>query len=777
MTPLREVRTPPRRRAAAGLETHFAEGASMVGKYLVRCGLGAALALGLTAPVSAQRQDTNQFYKKPETTAEFWRYMNHEIALGDFNLAAQYLKGFIAKNPSDEELLAIQEKEGSSAFLRLITIPALEKDAKPLVERVGQVVRKHLTDPNRLQKIIKDLSTYAGDPREVAFAINQLRRSGTAAVPALVSVLVSTADRAPEHSVVIDALERLDKQATLPLAAALAIDNPTIRAELIDLLRKRADFDAVPYLYYYAAAADQLPAIRAKAQQAIAALLGISVGALPRAKEALTQEAEKFYLHKVDLGGAGGPVTVWKWDGRNLVSLALRPTEAEEFYGLLFAGEALRLDPAFEPAQVVFLSLALDKAVERTGIDQPFAKTGEVGELLTSANPDLVTAVLRKALAEKRTSVILGATRALGELVEAKAAQPEGKGLPVLFQALNYPDRRVQAAAADAILRMPRPVSGAPSRVLDVLKRLASADSMPKVLLIDHNNDRANLVSAGLQKAGYNVIIANTGNAGLQRLTQSADIDAILIDSAAPEPQLTNLIPQIRADIDVGRLPVIVTTPPQGIADLQRRFDGDIAVIPQTTDFGTLKNVLAQEIAARAGRPLSEAERKDYAALAMTWLSRIARGEVAGYDARAVQGAIVQALTSKDLAVLAIGASGSLPSPEAQRQLAKLVLDAGEATPLRSAAARNLTQSIQHFGLHLTVEQIVGLKALFESATDPKLKGSVAAVVGACRPDALQTGQRLQRYSPVFPSGAQPNPAPEAPAAPPKPDTTPGGDN
>jgi CheY-like chemotaxis protein len=744
----------------------------MVGKHLVRCGLGAALLFGMTAPVMAQRQDQNQYYKNPETAAELWRYMNHEIALGQFNLAAQYLKTFVAKNPTDEELLQIQEKDGSSAFMRLLMIPGMEKDAKPLVDRVGQLVQKHLTDPVRLRKFIRDLSTYAGDPREIEFAINQLRRAGAAAVPPLVSVLLSTADRAPEHSAVIDALMKLDKSATLPLSTALAVDNQAVRSEIIDMLRKRADAAAVPYLWYYSAAADQLPAIRARAQQAIASLLGTSPDSLPQAKDALTKEAEKFYQHKVELGGVGGPVNVWRWDGKGLVSLGLRVPDAEEYYGLFFAGQALRLDPAYEPAQVVFLSLALDKAVERTGIDQPFAKAGEVAHLLTSVNPDLVTAVLRKALAERRTSVILGATRALGEMAESKAAQPEPGGTPALFQALNYPDRRVQAAAADAILRMPRPVFGGASRVLEVLRRLASTDASAKVLLIDNNIDRANLVMAGLQKAGYQVVIANTGKAGLQRLTQSADIDAIVVDSGAVDPQLPNLIPQLRADIDVGRLPIIVMAPAQSIPDLTRRFEG-VVVIPQTTDAPSLKSVLSKEISNQSGQPLSDVERKEYAALAMTWLSRIARGEVAGYDVRPFQAAILQGLTSKDLALLAIDGAGSLPSPEAQRQLAKLVLDGDLAAPLRSAAARNLTQNIQHFGLHLTAEQVGALKLLLESTADAKLKGSIAAVVGASRPDASQTGQRLQRYVPVF----SPAPQPNAPAPQPKPDANGAGEN
>src|SRR2546427_12992587 len=121
--------------------------------HAFRLGISVVLLTTLGAPAFSQ-----EFYKRPETTAEFWQYMNHEIELGQYKVAAGYLKGFIAKNPSDEELLQMQEKEGSSAFLRLLTIPELKAEAKPLVERVDALVRKHLGDRKRLDALIQLLN-------------------------------------------------------------------------------------------------------------------------------------------------------------------------------------------------------------------------------------------------------------------------------------------------------------------------------------------------------------------------------------------------------------------------------------------------------------------------------------------------------------------------------------------------------------------------------------------------------------------------------------------
>src|SRR6516162_5481533 len=95
-------------------------------------------AIGLTPslaqvnkPAAPKAEDPyRQFMKKPETAQEFWAAMRFEIEVGKFNLAAEDLKGFLAKKPTDEDLLEIEKREGMSAFLRLLTIKDLREDAK-----------------------------------------------------------------------------------------------------------------------------------------------------------------------------------------------------------------------------------------------------------------------------------------------------------------------------------------------------------------------------------------------------------------------------------------------------------------------------------------------------------------------------------------------------------------------------------------------------------------------------------------------------------------------
>src|SRR5207302_6489437 len=97
-------------------------------------------------------------------------------------------------------------------------------------------------------------------------------------------------------------------------------------------------------------------------------------------------------------------------------------------------------------------------------------------ELLATAGPEVVVATADRAAAERRTLVLLGAVRALGDLAEKRAGPLGGLSDPVLARALVYPDRRVQFAAAEALTRVPaRPTGQAAGKVVGVFRREAAA--------------------------------------------------------------------------------------------------------------------------------------------------------------------------------------------------------------------------------------------------------------------------------------------------------------
>lgn len=778
--------------------------------------------------------DLRQFFKKPETALDFWRALRFEIEIGKYDVAAEYLRGFVGKNPTEEELLQIEGKDGIHAVLQLLAIPKWSADAKidaeakknagDVLARVNAVVRKQLGDPKRIAKFIRNLSA---TEEERIYAIGELRKSGALAVPAIISELLRTVSDPDAHQDIVSVLPHLSADAAPALIAALDVNNATIRLELIDLLTRKGESRAAPFLWFLAESPEQTETIRTKATEALKRFLPRQANKLPPGHVALTQEAERYAKHQVRFPDPQA-VTVWQWDGKQLVSEVVPVSKAEEYFGLRFARQALALRPDHLPAQLAFLGLAVEKGFERAGLDKPLAQGApEVKQLLNSANSDLLLALLDKSLGEQRVPAILGTVRALGERAETAAVKSAGRGTPALIRALYYPDRRVQMAAADATLRIPgSPTSLVSTRIVEILGRALAGEpeanaARPKVLVAFANPDDAHTISHVADKAGFDAVRANTGREALRRLQEAADIDVLLIEASLPQPGLDSLLSQLRADVNVGRLPLFLVAPTgrepslRDLAERHRqesrlleeskireRFTGEatfrqenvkrlgahyareserlrdeyrrflanypnawVANEGQVRNADLLKAEIQERLKETRVPPLSEAERRQLAADAILWLARMARGEVSGYDITPAESAILQALQSPELAGPALVAASRLPGPKAQGEIARVILDAKRPAELRAKAAEELVVSVQLRGLGLLQAQVDGLRNLYDTTQETKLKITLAQVLGSLKPSPADTGRRLQGYVPPLkvapPAEAKPKPEPE----------------
>jgi hypothetical protein len=300
---------------------------------------------------------------------------------------------------------------------------------------------------------------------------------------------------------------------------------------------------------------------------------------------------------------------------------------------------------------------------------------------------------------------------------------------------------------------LPNPL--AITRTVEVLRRALGTDAVSQVLIGDADNIRAGQVGNAVKQAGFEPIIVHTGREVLRQLQESTGIDILLIDSRLPDPGLPYLLAQLRSDINAARLPVLITVPPSRLTrELQEQLRPviepyrNVSVVPSTTTVDVLKMEITDKVAGTLGRPLTEGERKNNAAVAMLWLKRMALGEVNGYDVEPARDVILKSLSSNELGSLAIETAGRLSGTAPQMKLADIVLDNSRPSGLRSQAAEELVRHIQAHGLALSANQVKSLQDLFEKPPDAKLKGNVAAVLGALRPDARVTGDRLLRYGP-----------------------------
>jgi CheY-like chemotaxis protein len=729
------------------------------------------------------------FIRRPDTVIEYWAAMKFEIQLGKFDLAALHLKQLLAKEPAEKanrELFKIEAAEGLSTFLNLRKIkkwsdfPEFDKEAKEnvekLIDRVIEATRQALSDPERINKFIKRLD--APTPEERAFAFDQLYRSKAQAVPYLIDALRANSDNSLGVRIQ-HALLRLDSSVVPAFLEALrAVDakdagsEVPLRMTLLDVVQKRADKRAIPYLWHLSAWEKYPPLVRGKARQVLAKLTATDPQYLPPSYLALTQLAQDYYHHRVRFP-AGQPIRVWPWDGQKIETkpVDLTPHQAEEFFGLRYARQALQLDKAYRPAQVAFLSLSIERALEPK-LDQAALEPlpANLQNLLVRIDPELLMRVLEHALDDHNVPVILGSVAALGERGEFRAARLNSGGQPRgLVRALYYPDRRVQLAAALAMLKMPTaetPVAA--DRVVNIFRRLLAGDAVPKALVAYAAMDRAAEVRKGVKAAGYDAVLVGDVKQAFEKLHESADYDLVVLARGLPPGQMPFVLNQLRSDFDAGELPVFLIASKDTEDDLARiaKKYRHVHVLPEGyLPMGDeMKKAVDEAVTADVRAKLTPEERKQFARVALDKLWRMARGEIRGYDVRPAQDALLAAVRSPepDVALQALEAYGRIPGRPVQARLASLLADPTKPK-LRVPAGMELNRHIQKYGLLLdprTDRKLVkDLRDAYETTKgDPDLRGQIAVALGVLRPELPRTGEQLIEFDPFAQPAAAPMP-------------------
>ena len=123
-------------------------------------------------------------------------------------------------------------------------------------------------------------------------------------------------------------------------------------------------------------------------------------------------------------------------------------------------------------------------------------------------------------------------------------------------------------AAAEAVLRIPAvPSPTVAGRVVEVLRRAADlktvATGRPRILVGFHDEPLRDAVARAVQSAGFDPVKVSSCRGAMQRLVQSADIDALLIDVDLANPGLDWLLAQVRADAQTGHLPLWLASLPE----------------------------------------------------------------------------------------------------------------------------------------------------------------------------------------------------------------------
>ena len=159
------------------------------------------------------------------------------------------------------------------------------KDAAEFVGRVSEAYRKRLQDPERIRGFIEQLKK---TDEEKSYAIRELYRSGSYAVPILIAEL-GKAEDAGDRLALLDALSAMDPGDSLaPMIAALDSGNARLKLDLLEIMRKkhgRFASQIVPHLWYPGANPDEDRAVRVAARKLNAYLQNVPESRLAPAKK------------------------------------------------------------------------------------------------------------------------------------------------------------------------------------------------------------------------------------------------------------------------------------------------------------------------------------------------------------------------------------------------------------------------------------------------------------------------------------------------------------
>ena len=532
--------------------------AALVGTLLVTAGLAGP-------PAAAQPPAATEPAKSP---LQLFQQARAEIEDGRYDVAAETLKRFQAANPTDRDFLDITTKE-PTAFLKLRNVAewsqnaAAQAESKVVVEaiivRAEEANKKLYQDPARIAKFVRNLGETL---EERLYAEQQLKLGGETVGPVLIDTLRTSADinlRAGIYGAigklyveqlppVVAALEGVETDTKLGLLRALVT-----RPDAVSLLAS-GDTDVTPHLWYYASAPNpDAVSLRTFAAGVLEKLTG-GLSAKKNATAELVKLSQPNAAKQARFRG-GERLKLWTWDAAKLTVVAVEATrlQASDYYGLRNLRWALERSPNDQAAQELFLAIAVERAVEKSQFGDLAAADPALYLVLAATPSDTLIGLLDRAMLDKHTARVLGFTQVLAARADRSAATPGPTGkAPVLVKALDYPDARVQLAAAVALLRTPAVSHGKNARVVEVLQRAAAVESAPagtkemgRVLIADPSDERADKLASYLRGLGYAVERFATGRGLSNRLLGAADVDMVFVDRHVVNPELRDLLPSL----------------------------------------------------------------------------------------------------------------------------------------------------------------------------------------------------------------------------------------
>jgi HEAT repeat protein len=657
-------------------------------------------------PVLLAVQDSN-----PTTPDELIGAIEKLLRIGAKTAAKEYLQKLVDGKPNEAVLADLMRDYGSGMWMRIGREPKLQPEGAQLSRAAFDAAFRQARDPARIEALIKDLSSPDEGLRRSA--VLDLRNAGDAAVNPMLKVLADPA-RAAEHRYVRWGLTQLRKPAVEPLIGALQTQDTDLKNQVLQVLGDMKARRATMYAVRPFVSKESDDATRKVAGQALMQL----VGQLPDRRDAeryLLMQARSF------LGGAmplvpdhNGLVKLWHWNPETkvVVPVVHLGADAARIAAGHAAGELYLLRPENPEYRRLYLTATLSSAKVVTGLDRTLPEgPGTAREAAKNMGAEAVEDVLAYAMGEGHFAAAIGAAEVLGDFGDrGLLASTDGQPRP-LAQALAHPNRRLRAAAADAIMRIDpsRPFAGS-SGLPETLGYLSGTAGLRRALVGHPRPALAQSVAGMLAHMAFDADTAFSGRNTFLKAVQSPDYEFLLISDGLDMPGVTELLQMLRRDRRTAALPIGIMARSERLDQLrnQHSFDRLTEVFPTPQDDESA-NLQARRLLALAGRHLvPDDERIARAEKALDHLAALCedREKYSMYDVLRQQEAVTTALYVPELSAKAARVLGLIGSPQAQQALVDLA--SRHALPLkqRQAAAKAFADAAARRNVLLTKPSI-----------------------------------------------------------------------
>lgn len=703
------------------------------------------------APATQPPAEVSPLLDEPKSPSALFDAVVLMVDLERPGLARRYLETLMKQTLDDTTLLQIRDKHGPAIFLELAGDKRLQPESEVLLEQINAAFRRFAADPSRMDRLIADLS---GDAEKREIAIIQLRSTGPVAVPRMLTVLQASTN-ASQRDEMVYALTRMGKQIIPALIGALDAPDPNVRTVAMDTLGWINDPGSTAWLWYPAFGPNQPLSVQDSAKKALARILRRDVRKVSEVSSfGAIAQLEKlarthFRLEHEWALEEDGTVEFWSWDRakNTLAAWRIAPETASLMTGSRFARQALAMSPERQDLQALYLAVRLAYDAHIAGWEKPLPTgPGTTHDLALQAGPETALMVLRHSLKNPNPAASLAALQLLGQIGDrGQLSSRNGEASPIV-QALNYPDFRVQFAAASTVMQLdPDKSFRSASRVVSILSRAISDSGDRRGLVIDPNQDRALQMSGAFGEMGYLGETVGTGRAGFETAAARGDIDLIAVHAACIQWGLTQTIANLRADARTSGIPIIVYGPESMELEALKLADQFPLVSFALEGNESFKLTVRQFLSRLDTPPVTDAQREARVQAAGFWFGHIATSRRTDlFDITPAEEALFEAVNHPSISDSAVIALGAIPTGSAQQRLQELVISDARDPALRETAALQLAFHIQKHGVLISKAQVGELMQAHNNAQASELKTAVASVIGSFRPATSRVTELLQ---------------------------------